>query len=290
MSAPWLQEVLAHSGLQPGDQATPQGARVVEQILEAWPGSPASPKAWGQVLARACNAGGPTLPPARWQELALARACILGEPAGVAAVDAALLEVAAQHKRSSRHGADAVDEATQRVRQKLMLDGPNGPARLVQFEGRGPLQGFLRTALVRELSTLVRETRREVALEDHEPDSPQPLGEMALLKHTYGPMASQAFKDAFAALPQDQQRLLQQVYAHGMTVDDLAKVHQVHRATCARWVARARGDLGEATRRLLQERLGMPRRDADSMLDALQSALSVSLGWASAGPRSTPRG
>lgn len=279
MTTAWLETVVHHSGVTTAQLATAHGQALLDAVKEASVGTAFSALAWGRVLAAGVARVERTLLPARLADLALVEACLLREPAGLYGVEALVREVAAEHQRRSRHGADVVDEAAQRLRGKLLLDAPHATARLSQFEARGPLRGFLRTALVREVSTLVRQTRREVPLEDDDQTTPQSAGELAVLKHTYGPLASQAFKEAFAALPQQQQQLLQQVYAHGMTVDDLARVHQVHRATAARWVARARGDLGDATRGLLQQRLGLARQDADRMLDALQSSMSVSLGW-----------
>lgn len=279
MTPSWLAAVTLHSGVSAQDIASDRGMRMMETVAAGAVGSAVSPLAWARALARVWAAEERPLTVERWQELALVEACLLGEASGLRGVETLLLDVVTVHTRGSRHGAAMVEDAAQRVRQKLLVDAPDAPARLRQFEGRGPLRAFLRTTLVREVSTLARQVRRELPLDEQDPAAPQAVGELALLKHAYGPPASQAFKDAFAALPDDQQRLLHQVYAHGMTVDDLAKVHQVHRATCARWVARARGDLADATRRLVQVRLGLACGEADSLLGALQSSLSVSLGW-----------
>lgn len=239
--------------------------------------------AWGRAVAKAWLAGDarPTqLSDARWHELAWVCACLAGDTLALVEIERRLAAAVAEQGLRSRHGADMVNEAGQRLREKLLVGTSGANGRLAQFGARGSLDGFLRTALAREVASLVRSRARETPLEDDAvPGGANTSAELELLKRAYGPLASAAFKDAFALLPADQQTLLHQVYAHGMTVDDLARVHGVHRATCARRVARARTALGDTTRTLLQQRLGLAQHDADSVMRVLQSNLSVSLGW-----------
>jgi RNA polymerase sigma-70 factor (ECF subfamily) len=51
----------------------------------------------------------------------------------------------------------------------------------------------------------------------------------------------------------------------------------VHRATCARWLADARADLGRGTRKRLVATLGLPPEGIDSLLRFLDSDIELSI-------------
>jgi RNA polymerase sigma-70 factor, ECF subfamily len=74
-----------------------------------------------------------------------------------------------------------------------------------------------------------------------------------------------------------QRNLLRQHILDELTIDDLARLYRVHRATCARWLADARADLGKQTRKRLMSALGMPTSDVDSLLRFLDSDIELSI-------------
>jgi RNA polymerase sigma-70 factor (ECF subfamily) len=51
----------------------------------------------------------------------------------------------------------------------------------------------------------------------------------------------------------------------------------VHRATCARWLADARDDLGRSTRKRLVSTLGTQKEELDSLLRFLDSDIELSI-------------
>jgi RNA polymerase sigma-70 factor, ECF subfamily len=51
----------------------------------------------------------------------------------------------------------------------------------------------------------------------------------------------------------------------------------VHRATCARWLADARADLGKQTRKRLVAALGTPSDELESVLRFLDSDIELSI-------------
>ncbi len=57
----------------------------------------------------------------------------------------------------------------------------------------------------------------------------------------------------------------------------MGKLHQVHRATAARWLQSIRDALLERTRVELQARLGAGAADVDSVIRLVASRLDVSL-------------
>ena len=75
-----------------------------------------------------------------------------------------------------------------------------------------------------------------------------------------------------------QRNLLRQHILDELTIDDLARLYRVHRATCARWLADARADLGKHTRKKLVVALGLANKDdMDSMLRFLDSDIELSI-------------
>jgi RNA polymerase sigma-70 factor (ECF subfamily) len=168
-------------------------------------------------------------------------------------------------------------EAKQVVRQVLVPRGDRPPA-LAEFSGSGELGGWLRIALGREL---VRQRRKgvdrldtgEAALMADRDDDP----ETAYLKAHYQREFKQAFAAALTELGDRERRALRYSIVERLSIDEIARLDGVHRATAARDVARARALLAEKTRGLLQTRLRVEPSQLDSILRLVTSQLDVSV-------------
>jgi RNA polymerase sigma-70 factor, ECF subfamily len=104
-------------------------------------------------------------------------------------------------------------------------------------------------------------------------DSP----ELAVLKARCRDELRAAFAEALAALSVRERTLLCAHYLDGMTVDDLGRLHGVHRATAARWLDSARGHVLRGVRRHLRHALGLDRRELASAVGLVRSRLDLSL-------------
>jgi RNA polymerase sigma-70 factor (ECF subfamily) len=62
-----------------------------------------------------------------------------------------------------------------------------------------------------------------------------------------------------------------------LTIDDLARLYRVHRATCARWLTDARLELGKGTRKRLIAALGVKSDELESLLRFLDSDIELSI-------------
>jgi RNA polymerase sigma-70 factor (ECF subfamily) len=100
---------------------------------------------------------------------------------------------------------------------------------------------------------------------------------MAYLKKQYEREFKDAFAQAMRELDEDEQRALRYAVVEGMSIDDIARLERVHRATAARSVARARARLAELTRAILQERLAVDTQQLDSILRLVPSQVDVSV-------------
>jgi RNA polymerase sigma-70 factor (ECF subfamily) len=87
----------------------------------------------------------------------------------------------------------------------------------------------------------------------------------------------ESFAAAVAALSPRERTLLRQHLLDGLTVDALAPLYRVHRATAARWLAAVREKVLQATRAELAVRAGLRGEALTGLLSAIRSRLDLSL-------------
>jgi RNA polymerase sigma-70 factor (ECF subfamily) len=183
-----------------------------------------------------------------------------------------------QALRRLRLPAVTKDEVRQTVRMDLLVG--DGSPKIADYAGRGELVGWLRVTATRKALSLLRKTNREESLDDvlldHWPDTGGDPSEQHL-RAKYAAELKRAIHQAFADLEVRQRNLLRQHILDELTIDDLARLYRAHRATCARWVADAREELGKNTRKRLVAALGIDRDDVSSLLRFLDTDLELSI-------------
>jgi RNA polymerase sigma-70 factor (ECF subfamily) len=163
------------------------------------------------------------------------------------------------------------------VLDAVIVGQARGPA-LAGYAGRSDLRGWLRSVAVRVALKAWSRERAGEPIDDWEE-----LGEVIVdpailhLKTQYAADVAAAFREAVAALTARQRTLLRLHHLDGLTVDDLARMYDIHRATAARWVAAAREAVFEETRVRLQQRLGFDDAELVSVVRLVQSQLLQSL-------------
>ncbi len=174
---------------------------------------------------------------------------------------------------------DRLEVAKQIVRQVLVTRAA-GTAPLGEYGGRGELGGWLRIALGRELVRLAKRSAREPQAADDElaaladsNDNP----ETAYLKTHYQKEFKESFATAMERLGEDERRALRYSVVERFSIDEIAKLDGIHRATAARQVAHARARLTEETRRALGERLKLDTTELHSVLRLIESQVDVSV-------------
>src|SRR5262249_39301080 len=86
-----------------------------------------------------------------------------------------------------------------------------------------------------------------------------------------------AFGDAMASLVPDDRSLLALHYVDDLSIDELAKVLGIHRATAARRVAKVREQLLEGTKDRLRERLQVGVETLDTLMREISNELHISV-------------
>jgi RNA polymerase sigma-70 factor (ECF subfamily) len=213
----------------------------------------------------------------RAAELYLCVACEAGDPAALRAFDASYLSQLGGAISRINPSPPFVDEVRQRLRERLFVRSPGSPPRISTWSGVAPLEAWLRATAVRTALSLLRERGQARQEQSFEEAVQQGDPELAYLRERYRTECQQAFGAALLALSSRDRTLLRLRYLDGLSIDALAPLHGIHRATAARWVAAARARLLEGTRREMQARLGGSVTDMDSLLRLVRSDLVVNL-------------
>jgi RNA polymerase sigma-70 factor (ECF subfamily) len=208
----------------------------------------------------------------------LAVALAAQNPSALRVFESHLVPQIALALRRLRLPAGAIDEVQQLLRVDLLIGDPR--PRIADYGGRGELAAWVRVTATRRALKLLRRTGREAELDEvllaQTPDaSPDPA--LRHLRTTCAAEIKSAINTALDQLAARQRNLLRQHVIDGLTIDELARLYRVHRTTCARWLAEARGDLGRATRRQLTAVLGVGNADVDSILRLLDTDIELSI-------------
>jgi RNA polymerase sigma-70 factor (ECF subfamily) len=237
----------------------------------AWPAVVVTDATWEAHLARL------ELPPTPHLDLYLACGCALGDAAAVAAFDASVLsQVGAFVARVDASPAFA-DEVRQVLRERLLVARPGQPPRIADYSGRGPLGAWVRVAAMRVAIDLRRDHDGAARLSAAPAIARELSPEAQLLRARYQTQYEEALRAALAALDAKERNLLRMSVVDGLTVDRIALVYQVHRATAARWVQAVRQKLLDTIYRRLGEELRLSPAELDSLTALVQSQLQVSL-------------
>lgn len=187
------------------------------------------------------------------------------------------VEVGASRLRCS---ADELDEIRQATREALFGAGSDGLPKVLRMTARGDLRALIRLIALRAGISGRRKQGRHIsedeaavlALEDE-----GPTASMALVKAEHRERFADALRTALGRLDAKSRLLLRMYEVDGVDQSALATMHRVDRSTIARWLARARKDLLESTRRELAERFGVRYGEFDSFVDVLRSGFDVSV-------------
>ena len=217
-------------------------------------------------------------------DLYLACGCAAGEPAALAAFDDRVLSQVIPVLHRMGLSTSHVDEVVQVMRAKLLVADERGQRPLLAtYAGRGALVGWVRTAARRTALSMRRNKDEQIgggAAEGRDAERiPLPADvELDYIKSRYQAAFKQAVEDAIATLDAEQLSVLRLHYTDGLSIDRIAALLNMHRATAARRIRAASDTVRAETRRLLHARLRLSSGELDSLAGLVQSQLHLSLG------------
>jgi RNA polymerase sigma-70 factor, ECF subfamily len=214
-------------------------------------------------------------------ELALAWACAQGNEAAIRHFEHTYFGQARRALDKMRLSATLADDVLGWMRFELFVQARrpidrsgSGPL-IASYSGRGDLGSWVRAIAVHEALKRARKARREVA-PDLLDELPMPEPAFAAMRGAYGAEFTRALADSFRALTPQDRNLLRQYFLDGLTIDVLAGLYQIHRATAARRVAAARTLLVEHVRAALVRELALSEAGVEQVITL--SNLDQSLG------------
>ncbi len=261
---------------------------------EAWPGIDVGQKEFAAyVLERRVASGaanddpasegtGPVAPlTLHGSDLYLACACVLRDPAALAAFEKKYFpEIDAAVKRI---GGLSTEDVVQILRAKLFVAEEGARPKIAEYSGRGALRGWVRITTTRTALNAIKsggQGAREVPFEDSaltflvgSGDDP----ELTYLKRHYSDEFRTSFGEAFRGLESRDRTLLRYAFGEGLPVDGIGAIYGVHRATAARWVAKAHSTLNTRVRKEMVERLRVSEQELTSILRLIDSQLHITL-------------
>jgi RNA polymerase sigma-70 factor (ECF subfamily) len=216
----------------------------------------------------------------RIEDLLLARWCASGDPRAIAAfeqvyardLDAVILRF--------RRLAMKPEEIRQLLRIRMFV---GAPPRIASYAGFGHLQNWVRVTALRVLVDLARSERARRLEELLSDDA---FAELPALGPDVGARRSreevsraikQAFARAVAGLTPRQRNYLRHAHVDQLTLDQIASLYGIHRATVARTLAQARAELTTATREDVARELGVAQESLDSIVRVADTKIDLSL-------------
>lgn len=204
----------------------------------------------------------------RLVDLILASACASGDAHALAAFDAEHL---------SRDGRLSED-IKQQLRVRLFV-GPT--ARIASYGGRGELGSWVKTVATRleiDASRVAHDVPVEASLLEAIEVDPTRGPVHTVLKAEAREVMQGALRSALAGLGELERTLLLQYYIDGVGVVPLGKLHNLAPSNVSRRLAKARLALLARVKRVLGQRHQLSATDLASIIDLVQSQLTVTGG------------
>jgi len=251
---------------------------LVAAAAAAWPGVNVDIADVVKILeAKLASDDPPPLEPAAIAELYLAVACARGDEAAIAAFDRAYLDVVPQALASMKLPAATVEDVRATVRDKLLLADGDKPPRVLDYAGRGRLRGLVQVTATRTAIDRIRHEEREVELPAGRDLAASADVTLSLIKAQYREAFATGFARAVAKASRRDRNLLRLHFLGGVTLEQLAQMYGVHRATIVRWLAAAREAVFGETRAHVAATLKAPADELDEMFDLVQSRIELSV-------------
>ncbi len=202
--------------------------------------------------------------------------CVHGSIAALRAVEAEIIPII----DLALTGWDKaiVDETRQQLRAMLLVDHAGRGPLLAQYSGRGALRRWIRVVAAREAAkTRARDQTATPVDDDALFDALAPATDpmLSAIKRDAAAAFKTAFVAALAELEPRERTILRLHILDGLTIDEIAPMYEVHRATAARWIGGAKQTVLDRTRKKLMHDLRIGGDEVDSLIRMVQSRIDL---------------
>ena len=181
-------------------------------------------------------------------------------------------------------GTPIADETKQVVRELLFVGKRDRRPAITEYTGRGALRSWVKVIAVREAMRLARHQGNKGTEVQVEEDrlfdffAPKSDPELSYIKDKAVAEFRTALLATIAELPRRQRTILRLSVLDGLSIDEIAPMYDVHRATVARWLEKSRDAIFTGTRQRLRKQLELGNSEVDSLIRAARSRIDVTLG------------
>jgi RNA polymerase sigma-70 factor, ECF subfamily len=251
------------------------------RALERWPGIALSPADFAAHLGAIAPDEGDlvaALQHVHCDDLFLACACGRGDKVALRVFESEVMPRAAMAVARVDGAPQFVDDICGDVRVRLLVSGER-PPEILRYLGRGPLSHWVQVVAMRMGTASKRKKRHEIAM-----DLPQVVDSILGEDPEIAPFASQLrqpFAEVFAAaladLSRRERNILRLYLIDGVSAETIGKMYNVHRATVARWITKAREKVHSLTRRRLSAAVKLDETSFESVVGMMWSGIDLSL-------------
>jgi RNA polymerase sigma-70 factor (ECF subfamily) len=212
-------------------------------------------------------------------DLYLALACAEGDAAALKHLETNFLSAVGGFVRRIDPSPAFAEEVAQRLRARLLVGEAGQRPVIGEYAGRGALKSWLHVSATRQALKLKRGAHRVAELGEAEADrilaTPDP--ELAFIKHRAREDFRLAFQAALTDLEPTERHLLRLHYLDGLTLQQIGALENVDKSTISRRLDKVRQSLLDETQRLLRERLQLASTELDSLMNAVNTSLDISI-------------
>lgn len=212
--------------------------------------------------------------------LTLAAACLDQQPAAMSIFESVYLAPLSRVLAKLDGGSEVANDVLQRLRAQFFAPA-SGKSSFFAYSGAGAFAVWLKVIAVREAQKMRRGAVSTNTISDDALSvmpTPEADPELRFMKLQHRAHFKVCFQEALTALGKRERSVLRMSLVEGLSIDDIGKVYDVHRATAARWLTSAREQLVRDCRVKLAGRLGVSEAELDELMGSVQSNLSISLG------------
>ena len=213
-------------------------------------------------------------------DIYIAAAVVAGNPAAISAFESIYIDRQRARLRQLGLCPASVEDVLQTIRERLLMPrAERTKPQLAHLAGCGNFHTLIRVIAVRTGLNVLRSQGRRRRNEDDAAVEMLSSSEGALrvlMRAEAAHLLREAIERAVSGLSPKNRTLLRLHFSHGMSIDEIGRMYNVHRATAARWLCRVREIIETEVKANLQQQHGQATTNLEELLGLASSQLQVS--------------